>query len=71
MFYQKTLMKFTISINQKSAVDSGMPIDIVDLAIVDYVKSWIASRKCDVIITESGEFHWIDYGTLIKKMPIL
>ena len=48
-----------------------MPIDIIDLAIVDYTKSWITSRKCDVIVTEAGEFHWIDYGTLIKKMPIL
>lgn len=64
-------MKFSISINQKSAIDSWIPLDLNDLAIIDYAKSWILSRKSEKIITPNGEFTWIDYKTLIREMPIL
>lgn len=64
-------MKFNISINQKSAIDSGLPLDVVDLIIIDYSKWWILSRKSEKIIAENAEYTWIDYGSLIKELPIL
>lgn len=39
-----TVMKYSININQKAAIDLGLKLDIVDLAIFDYIKDFSASK---------------------------
>lgn len=64
-------MKFSININQKAAVDSGLSLDIVDLAIFDFIKDFINTRVCRKVTDECGEWFWISNKIIIEQMPVL
>ena len=64
-------MKFSININQKAAVDSGLSLDIVDLAIFDFVKDFVLTRACRKVIDKYGEWYWISQKIIIEQMPVL
>lgn len=64
-------MKFSININQKAAVDSGLSLDIVDLAIFDFIKDFVLTRACRKVIDKYGEWFWISNKIIIEQMPVL
>ncbi|MFG6426052.1 MAG: hypothetical protein K1W14_06605 [Muribaculaceae bacterium] len=64
-------MKWNININQKAAVDNGLNVDIIDLAIYDFIKSFINSRNCNKIDTPDGVFYRISHAAIIEQMPLL
>lgn len=64
-------MKFSININQKAAVDSGLSLDIVDLAIFDFIKDFVLTRACRKVIDKHGEWYWISNKIIIEQMPVL
>jgi len=64
-------MKFSISINQKAAVDSGLSLDIVDFAIFDFIKDFVLTGACRKVVDEYGEWFWISNKIIIEQMPVL
>ncbi len=70
-FFFVNIMKFSISINQKAAVDSGLSLDIVDLAIFDFIKDFILTGACRKVRDEHGEWFWISNKIIIEQMPVL
>lgn len=64
-------MKFSININQKAIVDSGFNLDMVDAAILDFLKDWVYNGKIKKIELHGNSFYWLDYGNLIREMPLL
>ena len=64
-------MKYNININQYAAVTNGLNLDIVDLAIFDFIKDFANSPKCVKMQTENGSFFWISHDLILKEMPLL
>lgn len=64
-------MKYNININQYAAVANGLNLDIVDLAIFDFIKDFANSPKCVKMQTEKGSFFWISHDLILKEMPLL
>ena len=66
-------MKYIIIINQQ--ILSKTNLDIVDGAILDYIKFYCGSQnekiKKQRIIEKKETWTWIDYSTLLKDMPLL
>jgi len=62
-------MKFTITINQAGIADSGLAehTDMIDWAILEYIKDWSMNPKAARI----GNKVWINYSHLCKSMPLL
>lgn len=66
-----TTMKYNININQYAAVTNGLNLDIVDLAIFDFIKDFANSPKCVKMQTENGSFFWVSHNLILKEMPLL
>lgn len=63
--------KYSININQNAAIELGLDVDIIDLAIFDYIKDFANSKKCETIVTESGVYFWVSHKNIIDNMPLL
>lgn len=63
--------KYSININQNAAVELGLDVDIIDLAIFDYIKDFANSKKCETIVTENGVYFWVSHKNIIDNMPLL
>lgn len=64
-------MKYSININQYAAVSSGLDLDIIDLAIFDFIKDFAASPKAQKLQTDSGIYIWVSHKMIIEEMPTL
>ncbi len=68
-------MKYNININQKALSVLGPEMDILDAAILEYIKSMCNSVSEKIsgkrIEDDKGVWTWIDLGTLITDMPLL
>lgn len=64
-------MKYTILINQYAAVVSGLDLDLIDLAIFDFIKDFANSSNCTKIQTPEGNFFWISHKLIMEAMPLL
>lgn len=63
--------KWNILINQRAAVELGLELDIIDLAIFDYIKGFVLSNKCMKVNTEDGTFYWVSHKNIKDAMPLL
>lgn len=63
--------KYSININQFACIKSGLDLDIVDLAIFDYIKDFSNTKGCMRIQEDDGDYFWISHSKLIKEMPLL
>lgn len=50
---------------------AGLNLDIVDMAIFDFIKDFAHSPKCMKIQTEGGQYFWIAHTKIIEELPIL
>jgi hypothetical protein len=64
-------MKYTISINQYAVVEAGLELDIIDLAILDFIRDFANSTACTKFHTPEGEFLWIAHQLILDNMPLL
>jgi hypothetical protein len=62
-------MNYTIYINQPACLALGL--DLTDGAIVDSIKSMLASSKIETFIHEGIVYKWIAPSKLLADMPIL
>ena len=64
-------MQYTITINQLAVINANLDLDVVDLAIFDFVKHYAHTEKCMKLQTESGTYYWISHMVIIQELPIL
>ena len=64
-------MQYTISINQLAVINAGLNLDVVDMAIFDFVKQYAHSDKCMKLQTETGTYFWVSHNVIIQQLPIL
>lgn len=64
-------MKYTITINQYAAVKNNMDLDLIDLAIFDFIKDFANSANCVKINTPEGVFFWISHKLIMDSIPLL
>lgn len=66
-------MKYRIEINQEKLSETN--IDVIDASILDYIMFYCKSpnKKIDKqrIKDEDGDWTWINFGTILKDMPLL
>lgn len=65
------IMKYTILINQYSAVANGLNLDLIDLAIFDFIKDFVNSTSCIKMHTPEGIYFWVSHKLIIEEMPLL
>lgn len=64
-------MQYSITINQFAVMNAGLDLDVVDMAIFDFIKHYSHSDKCMKLQTENGTYFWISHNTIIQQLPIL
>lgn len=64
-------MKYSININQYAALKNGLNLDIIDLAIFDFIKDFAASSKCRKMQDGTSTYMWISHRLIIDEMPTL
>lgn len=64
-------MKYTILINQYAAVTNGLNLDLIDLAIFDFIKDFANSSSCIKMQTPEGVYFWISHKLVLEAMPLL
>ena len=62
-------MKYSININQYSAV--GLGLDIIDLAILDSIASFILSGRSEKIVIGMNAYYWVSAKSIIEDLPLL
>lgn len=65
------IMKYTILINQYAAVTNGLNLDLIDLAIFDFIKDFANSASCVKMQTPEGVYFWISHKLVLEAMPLL
>lgn len=63
--------KYTILINQFAAIENDLDLDIIDLAIFDYIKDFSGSNYCSKIATPEGTYFWLSHKKIIQDLPLL
>lgn len=64
-------MKYTILINQYAAVTNGLNLDLIDLAIFDFIKDFANSSSSVKMQTPEGVYFWISHKLVLEAMPLL
>lgn len=64
-------MKYTIIINQLAVIENGYNLDIVDLAIFDFIKDFTNSPACIKTNTPEGIYFWISNELIMENLPLL
>lgn len=63
-----TNFQYNIGINQKAAIDGNLDIDIIDIAIMDFLWNFQASNKIKKI---DGGWFWAANTEIMKQLPII
>jgi len=64
-------MKYTVIINQKAAIDAGLALDLIDLAVFDFIKDFIHSGNCTQVNAPDGVYFWISHKAVQAGLPLL
>ena len=64
-------MQYHISINQKCLQEHFPELDIIDAAIYDFIRQFMASDKIERLQQGDQTWYWISYKKILDEMPIL
>jgi hypothetical protein len=63
-------MKYTIQINQRAAVEAGMNLDLIDLAVFDTLKDYANSPNCRRMQEGRAQYFTMPYKMIIEDLPL-
>ena len=63
--------QYVITINQKAVVECGLNVDIVDMAVFDFMMSYSASPKCTKVFFENKFYFHLSSSVILERMPML
>lgn len=64
-------MKYYITINQYAAVANKLELDMLDLAIFDFIKDFSNSANCRHYQLEGEDYIWISHDMIMSALPLL
>lgn len=64
-------MQYTVSINQYAAIASGFDLDLVDLALFDFVSRYAHAPEVARLVEDGKVYYWVAYAKIIEEMPLL
>lgn len=64
-------MKYNISINQKAVIDSGLSLDLIDLAIFDCLKDFSLVPSCKTLSIGGITYYLFNWKLIQQQLPIL
>ena len=64
-------MKYIVTINQAAAVKVAPELDFNDLAILDFIRGFATSGKCESITEGKKAFFWISHTLIMSELPLL
>jgi hypothetical protein len=64
-------MQYSITINQKAIVDSGLGIDVIDASIMTTLLIFGNSSSCIKTEHNGSIYHWFDHGKIASELPML
>lgn len=64
-------MKYIVTINQAAAVKVTPELDFNDLAILDFIRGFATSGKCESITEGKKTFFWISHTLIMSELPLL
>ncbi len=64
-------IQYTITINQYAVLANGFDLDIVDMAIFDFISRFAHVDRCIKLSDESGRWFWVSHAMVMKHLPIL
>ena len=64
-------MKYIVTINQAAAVKVSPELDFNDLAILDFIRGFATSGKCESITEGKKTFFWISHALIMSELPLL
>lgn len=64
-------MKYNLNINQYAAIKLGLDIDVYDLIVYDFIRSFSLSPKCVRLQEHGHTWFWISHSIIIKEVPLL
>lgn len=64
-------MKWTVSINQRAAVEMQLNVDMIDLAIFDMLKDFTPCAACRKMQDSERQYFSVPYKKVIDELPLL
>lgn len=64
-------MKYNININQKGVIDAGLNVDLVDMAIYDFLKAYTHAQVCRRMVEAEVVYYSVPYKKVIDENPLL
>ena len=64
-------MKYSILIDQRAIIESGLQIDLTEASIIDFISQWISSAKATTVDFDGKKYVWISHSIIINQLPIL
>jgi len=64
-------MKHSIYINQRSCIENGFDLDIIDLAIFDVMVFFANSPKCKTMVSEGKIYYWFSWKLFVNELPLI
>ena len=64
-------MQYNISVNQKKFQDHFPALDLIDAAIYDFIRQFMAGGRIKNISHDGKQYYWISYKYIIDSLPII
>ena len=64
-------MKYNININQLAVMNSGLKLDLIDCAIIDFIRNWASAKKATKIDFDGNLYVWIGHKLIQDQLPLL
>lgn len=64
-------MIYNIEINQFAVIESGLDLDLTDIAILDFIRKFVGSSKAVRVDMKDGTYTWISHKLIMEEMPII
>lgn len=64
-------MIYNIEINQYAIIQSGLDLDLTDMALLDFMRKFVGSSKAVSVDMKDGTYTWISHKLVIEELPII
>lgn len=64
-------MKYTLNINQKIIIESGLKLDLQDACIIDFLYAFSLSPKIEKKLLDNKVYCWFKYSHITENLPLL
>lgn len=64
-------MQYSININQRAVIENGFDLDLLDMAIFDFIIKFTQTEKCARITDGGAVYYMISHTLIIKQLPML